>query len=190
MRLGILGGSFDPPHNAHIILARLAFEQLQLDRVAFVVAASQPFKQASHHASAAHRLRMTALALAGEPGLFADGRELDRPGPSYTIDTLRELHAEQPDAELVLLMGADAAAGFAHWREPDGIRALARVVVCHRHGEPVPVTGDGLLTMPDIEMSSTAIRARAAAGRSLGGWVPCRVADYIVASNIYGGRAG
>lgn len=190
MRLGILGGSFDPPHNAHIILARLALEQLQLDRVAFVVAASQPFKQASHHASAAHRLRMTALAVAGEAGLFADGRELDRPGPSYSIDTLRELHAEQPGRELVLLMGADVAAGFARWRDPDGVRALARVVVCRRHGEPDPGTGDHTLTMPAIEMSSTAMRARAAAGRPLGGWVPCRVADYIVAANIYGGRSG
>ncbi len=190
MRLGVLGGSFDPPHNAHIILGRLALEQLALDRVVFMVAASQPFKQAGHHASAPDRLRMTALAVADEPGLAADGRELDRPGPSYTIDTLRDLHAEQPARELVLLMGADTAAGFSRWRDPDAIRALAQVVVCCRHGEPAPAASDATLTIPALEMSSTAIRARAAAGRPLGGWVPCRVADYIVAANIYGGRAG
>jgi nicotinate-nucleotide adenylyltransferase len=195
MRIGVLGGSFDPIHNAHLIVARLACEQLRLDRVLFVVASVQPFKSGSHGASAADRYRMVERAVAGIPDFVADRRELDRDGPSYTVDTLRELAGEHPRAELFLVMGADVAARMAGWREPDEIRRLARLAVCQRGGSSVAglvqlpsgetVPADRIITVPAIDISSTAIRSRAAAGQLLDGWVPRQVADYIVASRLY-----
>jgi nicotinate-nucleotide adenylyltransferase len=195
VRIGVFGGSFDPIHNAHLIVARLAREQLGLDRVLFMVAASQPFKTGQHVATAGHRLRMVELAVAGIPDFAADGRELQRPGPSYTVDTLRELAAEYPGAEFVLVMGADTASGFSAWREPDAVRRLARIAVCRRGapgvpgvveaGVDTPPGFDADLTVPVLEISSTTVRARAAAGQSVAGWVPQPVADYIVASQVY-----
>lgn len=195
MRIGLFGGSFDPIHNAHLIVARLAREQLGLDRVLFTVAASQPLKSGQHGASPVHRLRMVELAVASMPDFVADGRELRRPGPSYTVDTLRELRAEHPDAELVLIMGADVAAGLANWREPAEVRRLASVAVCHRGGVPVAGGvhyGEGIgasfdmqIEVPVLDISSSAIRMRAMAGKSVAGWVPRPVADYIVASQLY-----
>lgn len=191
----MFGGSFDPIHSAHLIVARLACEQLGLDRVLFVVAASQPFKTGQHVATPGDRLRMVKLALAGIPDFVADGRELRRPGPSYTVDTLRELGAEYPGSELVLVMGADVASGFGSWHEPDVVRRLARIAVCHRrqargpvaanHGDGIPAGFDAEIRVPVLEISSTLIRARAAAGQSVAGWVPQPVADYIVASQVY-----
>lgn len=187
MRIGVFGGSFDPVHNAHLIVARLASEQLRLDRVHFVVAATQPFKAGQHAAAAEQRLRMVELAVAGTPDFVADDRELRRGGPSYTVDTLRELAAEHPGAEFILIMGADVAGGLGSWREPDAVRRLARIAVCHRGGVSLAgdVQGDEEITVPVLEISSTAVRARARAGRSLVGWVPQQVADYIVASQVY-----
>ena len=195
MRIGVLGGSFDPVHNGHLILARLALEQLGLDRVHFTVAGVQPLKQGAHVAGPAHRLRMVELALDGIPGLVADGRELRRPPPSYTIDTLREIAAAHPGAELVLIMGSDVAAGFGRWREPAAVRVLAQIAVCPRpvaDGTPgvAPPAFDVELRAPAIDISSTAIRGRAGAGLPLAGWVPPAVADYIVASQLYRSFAG
>ena len=193
------GGSFDPIHNAHLILARLAVEQLQLDRVLFTVAGSQPFKRGLHAASADQRLHMVKLALDGIPDCVADGRELLRPVPSYTVDTLRELNAEQPAAELVLIMGADVARGFSEWRDPQGVKALARIAVCARDestaaGLGLRALGSQLfateIQVPTLDISSTELRARAAAGLPLDGWVPAAVADYIVASQLYRSPAG
>ncbi len=182
----MFGGSFDPVHNAHLIVARLACEQLELDRVHFTVAAAQPLKRAGHAATAAQRLRMVELAVAGIPDFVADGRELRRPTPSYTIDTLRELAAELPGAEFTLMMGADVASRLDEWRDPAAIRALATIAVFARHTLPPP-RGEraAAVEVPAMDISSTAIRARAAAGRSLAGWVPPSVADYIVASQLY-----
>ena len=192
MRVGVFGGSFDPVHNAHLIVARLALEQLQLDRVIFTVAASQPHKLGRHAATAAARLRMVELAVAGIGEFVADDRELRRPPPSFSVDTLRELAAEVPGAELVLIMGADVARRFEAWRDPAGIRSLATLAVCARAGSAaggaVPGVPDGfaaVIDVPAMDISSTAIRARAVAGQSLAGWVPPSVADYIVASQLY-----
>ena len=187
MRIGVFGGSFDPVHNAHLIVAQLASEQLRLDRVHFTVASSQPFKAGQHVAAAEHRLRMVELAVAPIPAFVADGRELRRDGPSYTVDTLRDLGAEHPGAELVLIVGADVADGLARWHEPEEVRRLARIAVCQRGGVSVAglVHGDEEISVPSLAISSTAIRARAAAGRSVAGWVPQPVADYIVASQVY-----
>jgi nicotinate-nucleotide adenylyltransferase len=196
VRIGVFGGSFDPIHHAHLIVARLAIEQLALDRVLFLVAGAQPFKQGIHAATAAHRLRMVELGLEGIPDCIADGRELRRPPPSYTVDSLRELKREEPSAELVLIMGADVAGGLGGWREPDEVRRLATIAVCRRmvnagvqvgagHAHPGSPSAGAEIDVPAIDISSTAVRLRAAAGLPLTGWVPLAVADYIVASQLY-----
>ena len=185
MRLGILGGSFDPIHHGHLIVAQLAREQLGLDRVLLMVAAAQPLK-AGHGASALDRARMVELAVEGISGLAVDRRELTRPGPSYTVDTLRELTVEHPGAELVLLLGGDAARQFPRWRAPEEIRALARLATFVRGGEDPPTGMGDLIQVPRLELSSAAIRARVAAGLSLSGWVPSTVAGYISRLRLYG----
>ncbi|MEP6591282.1 MAG: nicotinate (nicotinamide) nucleotide adenylyltransferase [Gemmatimonadota bacterium] len=190
MRLGVFGGSFDPIHHAHLIIAQLAREQLALDRVHFVVANAQPFKQGQHAAPAAARVRMVELAVASVPGFVVDPRELERPGPSYTVDTLESMVAEFRGAELVLLLGADAARGFEGWRNPDRIRALARIAVYPRGADEVPEGFEVALTGPRLELSATAIRARMAAQRSLVGWVPERVGDYISGLQLYRSDTG
>ncbi len=184
-RLGILGGSFDPIHHGHIIVAQLAREQLGLDRVLLMVAAAQPLKTA-HGASAAERARMVELAVEGIPWLAVDRRELERPGPSYTVDTLRELAAEHPEAELILLLGGDAARQFSRWRAPDEIRELARLATFVRGDDDPPEGLGDRVEVPRLELSSTAIRTRAAAGLSLAGWVPSAVAGYISGLRLYG----
>jgi nicotinate-nucleotide adenylyltransferase len=189
VRVGVLGGSFDPIHNAHLVVAQLAREQLGLDRVHLMVAAQQPLK--THHGfEAADRLAMVERAVAGVPGLVADGRELRRSGPSYTIDTLRELQQESPEAGLVLILGADALAGFDRWREPDAIRALARLAVCRRGGEAVPPGADLEVDVPRLDISSTAIRQRLQAGQGVRGWVPDAVADYLSGLRLSRSDAG
>ncbi len=188
VRLGILGGSFDPVHNAHVIVAQLAREALALDRVLLMVSGTQPLK-GGHGAPAVDRLRMVELAVATIDGLEADGREIGRPGPSYMVDTLIELAAEVPGAELVLLLGADAAAELPRWRQPDRIRALARVAVFRRGDEPVP-DGMAAFDVPRLDISSTAIRARLRAGRGVRGWVPEAVVNYISGLALYQGEGG
>ena len=133
---------------------------------------------------------MVELAVASIPGFVVDRREIDRSGPSYTVDTLRELVAEFPGAELVLLLGADAARGFSAWREPEVVRTLARIAVCARGAEPPPDGFDAVVQVPFLEISSTFARSRVAAGRSLVGWVPERVADYISGLQLYRSDAG
>lgn len=188
MRLGILGGSFDPIHHGHLIVAQVAREALGLDRVLLMVSATQPLK-VRHAVPAVHRLRMAELAAEGIPGLEVDGREVSRGGTSYTVDTLRELQVEHPGTELVLLLGSDAAQQLPQWHEVEDVMRLAQLVVFARAGVPVP-EGFRELEVPALELSSTAIRARAAAGRSLRGWVPERVADYISGLDLYRTQGG
>lgn len=195
MRLGVFGGSFDPIHHGHLLVARALREALDLDEVRVIPAGGQPLKAGTHAASGAHRARMVELALEGEPGLVADQREILRPGPSYTVETLRSLATEQPQARLVLLLGGDAARDFAAWREPDRILELAEVVAFTRAGGP-EAAGEGIppalhrVTAPQCDLSATEIRARVRAGQSIRYLVPDRVADYIAAHGLYQGEAG
>ncbi|HKH91695.1 MAG TPA: nicotinate-nucleotide adenylyltransferase, partial [Gemmatimonadaceae bacterium] len=135
MRLGIYGGSFDPPHLGHLLPVIDAVEQLGLDGVRYVPAAIQPLKVGRASASPADRLAMTERLVQGIPGFSVDPAEIDRPGLSYTVDTLAAVAAEVPGAELFLLLGADAYALIDQWRAPERVRALARIVVMVRGDE-------------------------------------------------------
>ena len=189
MRLGIFGGSFDPPHLGHLLPIIDAAEGLALDEVRFVPAATQPFKVGRAGASAPHRLAMTERLVAGIPGFRADDTEIRRSGLSYTVDTLATLAEENPGTELVLLLGADAFAMFDQWREPDRIRRLASIAVLLRGEEPAPAdaarTDVQRLRTRRVDISSTELRARVANGRTIRGFVPDAVADYIAGHRLY-----
>lgn len=181
VRIGVLGGSFDPIHHGHLIVAQALRERLALDEVRLIPAGEQPFKGGRHHAPAADRAAMVDLAVAGEPGLVTDRCEVDRPGPSYTVVTLRALGARFPGAELVLLVGSDAAAELPSWHDAAQIPLLARVVAFHRAG----AGGTGEVAVPGIDLSSTDVRARVRAGQSIRYRVPEAVADYIARHRLY-----
>ena len=185
--IGLLGGSFDPVHHGHLIAGRIAAEALGLDELRFVPAREQPFKQGRHGAPAADRAAMLDLAVAGAPGFAVERVELDRPGPSYTVDTLRALRARDPGAALTLLLGADAAAELDAWHRAEELPGLARIVVFGRPGAPMPTTPliTGTVEVPAIEISATEIRARVRAGRPIRYWVPDAVAEYIAWHRLY-----
>jgi nicotinate-nucleotide adenylyltransferase len=185
--IGLLGGSFDPVHHGHLIAGRIAAEALELDELRFVPAREQPFKRGRHGAPAADRAAMLDLAVAGAPGFAVERVELDRPGPSYTVDTLRALRARDPGAELTLLLGADAAAELDAWHRAEELPGLARIVVFGRPGAPMPATPliTGTVEVPAIEISATEIRARVRAGRAIRYWVPDAVAEYIARHRLY-----
>jgi len=189
VRLGIFGGSFDPPHLGHLLPVIDAAESLGLDAVRFVPAAVQPFKIGRAGASPADRLAMTERLVAGVPGFSVDAAEVTRPGLSFTVDTLATMAAEHPDAELVLLLGADAYALLDEWREPERIRQLATIAVLVRGGDRMPDTGARtgvrLLQTRRVDISSTELRARVADGRTIRGFVPDAVAAYIAERRLY-----
>jgi len=183
----VFGGSFDPVHHGHLIVAVEAGRALGLDEVRLVPARQQPFKQAVHLAPAEHRVAMLRLAIEGVRGLAVDDRELRRAGPSYTIDTLREIRAELPDAELHLLVGSDTARDFAQWREAGTIRQLATLVILSRPGTSVPADAGAarVLGVPAIDISATQVRERVRAGETIRFLVPETVARYIADRRLY-----
>ncbi len=186
MRIGIFGGTFDPPHLGHWLASIDAAEALKLDRVVWVPAAQQPLKAGGQSADAAHRLAMTRLAVYGEGQLVVDPIEIERGGVSYTVDTLRAYRERHADAALFLLLGMDAAAQLPKWREPDAIRRLSEIVVLTRGGDVVPLTeGVRVITTRRVDVSATEIRARVADGRSIRGFVTDAVAAYIAAHGLY-----
>lgn len=199
MRLGIFGGSFDPVHNAHVELARSAQRQVGLDEVWFTPAAVQPLKHRGPHATDDQRLAMLELATADEPRWRICRLEIDRGGMSYTVDTLRAIHAERPGDELYFLLGADALGDVASWREPAEILRLATLLVAHRAGGLAPdvssveraMRGDApchtpqLVDMPAMDTSSSEIRRRLTTGQSIDGLVPPAVAEYIAEQSLY-----
>jgi nicotinate-nucleotide adenylyltransferase len=188
VRLGIFGGSFDPPHLGHLLPVIDAAEALHLDAVRFVPAGEQPFKIGRASATAAHRLAMTERLVKGIPGFAADPAETERPGLSYTVDTVTKMAAAHPSAELVLLLGADAFALFEQWREPERIRALASIAVLQRGGD-APISPHAamvqVLQTRRVDISSTELRARVADGRTIRGFTPDAVADYIAEHRLY-----
>lgn len=193
MRIGLLGGSFDPPHNGHLLAAGDAFEALTLDRLVFVPAAVQPLKAGQTSVSADARLRMVQSLVSGDPRFSVDSVEIDRGGLSYTVDTLTTLAARWPAAELFWLVGADVPASFAKWRDPQRIAELATLVVLQRAGtdretqvdlSSMPATTKILATRR-IDISSTEIRQRVREGKSIRGFVPDAVAAYIAEQRLY-----
>ena len=214
MLLGIFGGSFDPVHNGHLALARACYEQAALDELWFTPTAIQPLKHRGPHATATERIEMLNLAIETElrePGHPdstepADVRppvncrvctlEIDRGGFSYTVDTLRQIHEELPEAELFFLMGADAVRDVPHWKEPAEIFRLSTPLVVRRAEQPEPNLADlkrlcavnkqpRLVEMPEIDVSSSEIRRRLAAGEPIQQFVPLAVDAYINQQKLY-----
>ena len=189
MRLGILGGSFDPPHVGHLLAASDAFEQLALDRLVFVPAANQPLKRGRAAASPAERLEMVRRLVDRDPRFAVDPVEIERDGLSYTVHTLTTFAERHPDAERFFLVGADTLASFARWREPERIVALARLTVVQRGEGAVDlagIPGDPLiLRTRRVDVSSTEIRERVRNGQSIHGFVPDAVAAFIEAERLY-----
>jgi nicotinate-nucleotide adenylyltransferase len=185
--IGLLGGSFDPVHHGHLIVARVAAETLGLAALRFMPAREQPFKRGRHAASAGDRAAMLDLAVANERGLGVERLELELPAPSYTVETLRALRARAPGAAFTLLLGADTAAELEAWHQAAELPALARVVAFTRPGTPPPVSAlvESTIEVPAIEISATEIRTRVRAGRSIRYWVPDAVAEYIARHRLY-----
>lgn len=185
--IGLLGGSFDPVHMGHLLVAQAALERLALAEVRFVVAREQPFKRGTHGASPVERAAMVALAIAGEPHFRLEPIELARAGPSYTVETLRALRAREADAEFTLLIGADAAVELGQWKDAEALPALARIVSFGRAGSPAPASPlvTSQLQVPAVDISATEVRARVARGASIRYWVPDAVAAFIAARGLY-----
>ncbi|WP_240788741.1 nicotinate-nucleotide adenylyltransferase [Ramlibacter henchirensis] len=193
-RLGIFGGAFDPPHLAHVALARAAVEQLRLDQLR-VLPTGQAWHKSRALTEGAHRLAMAREAFAQVPHAVVDDRELRRAGPTYTIDTLRQLHAEFPRAELLLVIGADQAEALHSWRESGEILKLATIAVAARaRPDPdappfdtttLPGARVAAVELPNMPVSATQVRALAAAGQGIDHLVPPGVARYIAQNHLY-----
>lgn len=185
--VGLFGGSFDPVHHGHLIVGQVAAETLGLEALRFMPAREQPFKRGRHGASPEQRAAMLELAVAGSPGLQVERIELERAGPSYTVDTLRAILDREPGIRLTLLLGADAAAELEAWHEAAEIPRLATVVVFARPGVPVPASPlvSRSIRVPALEISATEVRRRAREGRSLRYWVPDPVAEYVRLHRLY-----
>jgi nicotinate-nucleotide adenylyltransferase len=193
-RLGVLGGTFDPIHLAHLWMAEQARSSLALDRVLLIPAGRPPHKPSRPISDYAHRLAMTRLAVVGAPGLVASTLESDTSAPSFTIETLRRVRQTEPDAELWLIIGSDSLRELPTWRDPDSILAAAALAVLPRPGEegipPVP-PGARLcwLSGPRFQLSSTELRERVAEGASIRFLVPEAVRAYIEEHHLYRGTS-
>lgn len=188
MRVGVFGGTFDPPHAGHVIVAGDACEALGLGRVIWVPVAQQPLKDLPPLAAAAHRMRMVELTIQEDPRFELETVEMDRGGLSFTVDTLEALAGRRPGTEFVLLLGSDAWAGFERWRDPLRILELARVAVMARAGD-IPPARSGhrpeVVTARRIDMSSTEIRDRVRRGLPITGFVSGAVQEYIASVGLY-----
>ena len=199
-RIGVLGGSFDPIHLAHLLMAESAREALGLDMVLFVPVREQPLKQGRPVTPAAHRVAMVELAIGGNPHFALSRVDVDRPGPSYTVDTLRALREEwgkQGEVEMWFIAGADSLLTLPRWRDPEGILAHARLAVVGRPGSTLdlaelqatlpqlPAKVDWI-DAPLIEISATDVRRRVAEGLSIRYRVPDAVREYILREGLYG----
>jgi nicotinate-nucleotide adenylyltransferase len=192
VKIGIFGGTFDPPHIGHLIAAQDACDALQLDRLLFVPAAEPPHKRNRSITPAPIRREMLQAALKGETRFQICDLELGRNGPSYTVDTLRELRKSHPEDALFLLIGADQVREFATWRAPEEIAQLAEVVQVARSGLDRADAGSGLvpktIQITRIDVSATDIRQRVADGRSIRYLVPAAVERLIREHGLYRGH--
>lgn len=200
MHLGIFGGSFDPVHYGHLLLAECCREQVPLDEVHFMPAGVPPHKRGRELSAARHRVEMLRLAIGGHEAFAVSTLEIDRGGVTYTYETLQTLHAQRPGDELFFLMGADSLHDLPSWREPERICELATPVVVNRPGSPsvdleplraiasaerLQAMQQCVVEMPQIELSSTDIRQRSAAGQSIRYRTPMAVAKYIEGQGLY-----
>lgn len=184
MRVGIFGGTFDPVHVGHLAIAHAALESLPLDRVVFIPARRAPLKEHAPVAGESDRLDMLELAVAGEQRFSVSRIELDRDGPSYTVETLERLAGAD---ELFLILGGDALAALPRWKDPNRIAELARLAVAERPGAPERTGRASIVVFdaPRLDISSRELRARAARGRSLRYLVPDPVWRHIEARGLY-----
>jgi nicotinate-nucleotide adenylyltransferase len=190
VRIGVFGGTFDPPHVGHLLLASDAREALSLDRLIFIPAGTQPFKAgAPPVASATDRLEMIRLAVEDDAVYTVDDTEIRRGGLSYTVDTLEHLADRYKGTKLFLLLGEDSLSSFGQWRNPDGIRELATLAVMRRGGAKEGRTteneGVTFVSARRVDVSSTEIRERLRAGKSIKGFVPESVERFIEDRGLY-----
>jgi nicotinate-nucleotide adenylyltransferase len=190
MRVGLFGGSFDPVHNAHVALARTALEQLRLDELRWIPV-GQPWQKARQLASAVDREAMVRLAIDGEPRFVLERCELRRPGVSYTLDTVRELAAAGPGDERILILGQDQYASLHTWRDWRELLGLVTLAIANRPGAVLTVNpqiaqlAHQTVLLPMMDISSTEVRRRVAAGESIADLVPEAVARYIEQRRLY-----
>jgi nicotinate-nucleotide adenylyltransferase len=197
-RVGLLGGTFNPPHIAHLVCAQEALVRLALDEVLLVPVFAPPHKQIESDPGVEHRVELCRRAVAGDERLGVSRVEADVDGPSFTVDTLRRLHDQQPEDDLTFIVGGDMAFSLPAWREPEAILELAELGVAEREGhrrQDVAASLAGLrgasekvrfFDMPRIDVSSTQIRSRIAAGLPIRYLVPDAVAAYIAQAGLYG----
>ncbi len=186
-RIGVLGGSFDPVTRAHITIVEAAADGLCLDRVLLIPVAQQPFKPEGPRAGPADRVAMLELAVRNHPRLSVDRREIERGGPSYTIDTVEDLSRDFHGDELFFLVGADAAREFSSWRDAARIGEFVRVVALTRAGEAPPDSPHipQTITVPSLDISASGVREAVGRGRRFEDLVPPRVAEYIRSHGLY-----
>ena len=196
MRIGVLGGTFNPPHLGHLVCGQEAHLRLGLDRVLLIPTGTPPHKPLRDDPGAKHRLALCRLATRGDERFEVSDLELRREGPSYTVDTLEELDATVQDSELYLIVGGDIAAGLPEWREPEQVLSLATLAVASRHGTARASIKSALervhgsdrvrfFPMPQIAVSSTLVRRRVRAGQPIRYLVPDGVARYIERHRLY-----
>ncbi len=197
MRIGILGGTFNPPHLGHLICAQEAYVHLRLDRVMLIPARIPPHKEVDDEPGPGIRLELCRLAIQGDERLAVSEIELSRAGPSYTVDTLEQLTSTAQDSDFFLILGGDVAAGLPRWREPERVLSLATLAVAERAGTSRQVIDAALsevgaaadaasfFPMPAIGISSSEVRDRVADGQPIKYLVPDPVADYIATKHLY-----
>lgn len=194
--MGLFGGTFDPPHFGHLVVAQEALERLSLDRLIFLVAGLPPHKVGEVLSPPRVRLEMTTAAVAGNGSFEVSDLEIGRDGPSYTVDTLRHFRSIQPDAEIFFILGADQLAEFHEWQEPDEVASLCTLVVVSRNGvdpdrvQPVRFPSGKVLDflhleVPRVDLSSSEIRARVRGGKSIRYLVPSDVLKIIETHRLY-----
>jgi nicotinate-nucleotide adenylyltransferase len=199
-RIGLLGGTFNPPHLGHLVCAQEAWVQLGLDRVLFVPVHDPPHKEIEADPGVEHRVELCRRAVAGDERFAVSRVEADVEGPSFTVDTLRRLHEKQPEDDLTFIVGGDMAHSLPAWREPEAILSLAELGVAERDGMRREELSGRLAAlagaagrvrffeMPRIDVSSTLIRSRIAGGLPIRYLVPDGVAEYIAEAGLYGAR--